>query len=264
MADNAVASEIIEFYDGAYEEAQRLTRSAWGRLEFARTLEVVRRYLPAAPARGLDVGGGPGVYAARLAAEGYAVTVVEPVPRHRHQAATYGTFTVEDGDARALRQADGSVDAVLLLGPLYHLVEPSHRAAALREAARVLRPGGLLAAAVISRHAALIDLAAQGRLDESDVSRVRALLAHGVNDPTTGFTTAYFHTLSDLHADFAAAELPTPAVYGLEGPLFAAARMGVLDDDPARYAAAIRAARLAERDPALLAASPHWLAVATP
>jgi len=40
---------------------------------------------------------------------------------------------------------------VLMLGPLYHLTEPADRHQALREAHRVLGPGGLLAAAAISR-----------------------------------------------------------------------------------------------------------------
>jgi len=61
------------------------------------------------------------------------------------------------GDARALDLPDASADAVLLLGPLYHLVDRADRAAAIREAARILRPGGPLFAAAISRWATRID-----------------------------------------------------------------------------------------------------------
>jgi ubiquinone/menaquinone biosynthesis C-methylase UbiE len=46
------------------------------------------------------------------------------------------------GDARELDLADASVDAVLLLGPLYHLRQRSDRVRALAEARRVVRPGG--------------------------------------------------------------------------------------------------------------------------
>jgi hypothetical protein len=49
------------------------------------------------------------------------------------------------------------VDAVLLLGPLYHLAVKAERAAAIRAAARILRPGGPLFAAAISRWASRID-----------------------------------------------------------------------------------------------------------
>ena len=48
----------------------------------------------------------------------------------------------EVGDARDLNLPDSSVDAVVLLGPLYHLRERAHRVQALREASRVVRPGG--------------------------------------------------------------------------------------------------------------------------
>ena len=50
--------------------------------------------------------------------------------------------SIRQGDARALPFADASADALLLLGPLYHLQERADRLRALREAARVLRPGG--------------------------------------------------------------------------------------------------------------------------
>ena len=49
---------------------------------------------------------------------------------------------------------DGSVDAVLLLGPLYHLEDRADRVRALAEARRVGRPGAVVIAAAISRWAA--------------------------------------------------------------------------------------------------------------
>ena len=126
---------IATYYGEQYAEAERLSVYAIGRLEFERTKELLLRFLPPAPARVLDVGGGPGVYAAWLATLGYQVTMLDPIPLHRRQAAAHGTFEVEAGDARCLTQPDASVDVVLLLGPLYHLVEAEDRATALREAA---------------------------------------------------------------------------------------------------------------------------------
>jgi SAM-dependent methyltransferase len=79
-----------------------------------------------------------------LAGEGCRVHLVDIVPEHVQAAAKDGLLTAEVGDARRLTQADASVDAVLLLGPLYHLVDRAERTAALVEARRVLRPGGVL------------------------------------------------------------------------------------------------------------------------
>src|SRR5207253_5707878 len=50
----------------------------------------------------------------------------------------------ELGDARQLDIADESFDAVLLLGPLYHLTDRGDRVRALREAGRVAKPGCLV------------------------------------------------------------------------------------------------------------------------
>jgi ubiquinone/menaquinone biosynthesis C-methylase UbiE len=110
-----------EHYAGQ-DEGQRLLRSGHGRLELERMRELFVRHLPAAPARILDVGGGTGIHAVWLAEQGYQVTLLDPVPRHVAAASAYGTFAAQVGDARALPHDDATADAVLLLGPMYHLV----------------------------------------------------------------------------------------------------------------------------------------------
>ena len=152
------ADEEIAAYYGRGEEQQRLFGPF--RLEFVRTQELLARHLPEPPAVVLDVGGGPGTYAAWLAERGYEVHLLDPIELHVRQAREAPSSrlaSAEIGDARALPQADASADAVLLLGPLYHLQEAADRRRALEEARRVLKPGGLLAAAAISRFASTID-----------------------------------------------------------------------------------------------------------
>ena len=254
-------ADISAYYGERFDEIDRLSRNAVGRLEFTRTQELLERVLPPAPAAVLDVGGGPGVYAAWLAALGHRVTLVEPVARHLEQAAAHGTFAVEQGDARALAAPDASFDAVLLLGPLYHLTEAADRERALREAARVVRPGGLVAAAFISRAAPLIDVSAKlGVLDDEAYTRLRERRHDGVHVASAGFTLAYFHTLPEIGADFAAAGLPEPEVLPVEGPLFGLLASGLAENRPEFLEAAQRAARLAEGHPSLTAATGHLLA----
>jgi len=267
MDGREVAPEIIDFYTTHYDEATRLSSRSYGELEFLRTRELLRRHLPAAPADVLDVGGGPGVHARWLVSDGYPVHLVDPVERHLRQARESSGCGTELGDARSLTAADASYDAVLLLGPLYHLPERADRVRALREARRVLRPAGVLAAAAITRHAVLLDLAAAGRLGPGSADTLRPILAGGHHDDRLGFTTAYFHTAEELRSELADAGFGGVRLYGIEGPAWTTLK-GIevhtgesLVGSPLLESALV-AARIAESDPALLATSSHILAVA--
>ncbi|GAA2807125.1 class I SAM-dependent methyltransferase [Kitasatospora sp. CM 4170] len=89
------------------------------------------------------------------------MAVVDAVEQHVRQARDQG-LTATAGDARQLTQGDCSFDAVLLLGPLYHLPDAADRARAWQEARRVVRPGGVVAAAALNRYARLLDPGATG------------------------------------------------------------------------------------------------------
>src|SRR5919108_3456011 len=149
---------ILAYYASGSEDV-RLVEDARGHLERTRTQELLARWLPQPPAVVFDVGGGTGHYALWLAERGYTVHLIDPVPLHveharqRSAAAERALASVRLGDARRLELPHGCADAVLLLGPLYHLTQRAERVAALREARRVLRPGGIVLAAVISRFA---------------------------------------------------------------------------------------------------------------
>src|SRR5215471_20740485 len=123
-------------YEVKNEDA-RLWAPGLGDLVRLRTWDLFRRHLPPPPAVVLDVGGGPGTHARHLADRGYAVTLIDPVARHvgtaRARGAAPPPFSVRLADARSLPVAGASVDAVVLLGPLYHLVDPGDRAVALAE-----------------------------------------------------------------------------------------------------------------------------------
>jgi SAM-dependent methyltransferase len=242
-------------------EDSRLARTPHGRLEYLRTRELLRRFLPG-PARILDAGGGTGVHAAWLAADGHAVHLVDVVPDHVAQAAALPGVTAETGDARALTAPDASFDAVLLLGPLYHLVDPADRARALAEAGRVLRPGGLLAAAGISRYLSLLETAGAGTLTAERVAPVRAVIETGAYDGHVGFVPTHWHTAAELRAEVAAAGFRDVSVYGVEGPAWPALDAAGLEVFPHRVESALRAARIAEQDPRLIDTSAHLLAVA--
>jgi SAM-dependent methyltransferase len=265
----SIDDEITAHYELG-QEKDRLTGGR-GRLEALRTRELLARWLPPAPAVVLDVGGAAGIHALPLARQGYRVHLLDPVPLHIEQARQLDTGTLrsaEVGDARMLPYADAGADAVLLLGPLYHLTERADRLAALREARRVLRPGGVVVAAGISRWASTFDLVDGGLLSDAWFADV---VAH---DVATGihlnpgrragfFSTAYFHRPEDLVAEVAEAGLEPDGPVAVEGVGgFAPDIDAVLDDDVLRERL-LAAVRATEREPALLGASSHLLVAGT-
>ena len=252
--------DLHRFYTSRYAEEDRLRMSPHGLLEFARTRELLRRELPQAPARVLDVGGGTGAHASWLADDGHQVHLVDLVPQHVDQAARLMGVSASVGDARSLERPADWADVVLLLGPLYHLVCASDRAVALSEARRVTRPGGLVAVAGISRYAGLLDLAALGLLGDEAERSLRRTIETGVHDPQLGFTTAYFHTPEELAGELEHAGLTDVYVLGVEGPTGPALDVRGLECVEEFLPSAIACARLVERDPALISASAHLLA----
>jgi ubiquinone/menaquinone biosynthesis C-methylase UbiE len=257
---------VLAYYDRG-DELDRLAGGfPSGPLELARTQELLTRHLPAAPLDVLDVGGGPGRYAAWLADLGHRVTLVDPIELHVSQArALHPDVTAEVGDARRLAQPDRSADAVLLLGPLYHLIDRADRMTALGEARRVLRPGGVLFAAAISRWASLWDLLL--RLDLLHDPAVAGVVGEAVaSGEHRGwdhdlFTTAYFHRPDDLAAEVSEAGFGGTELFNVEGPGFVLADLADRWADPPRREALMQAARLVEREPSMLGASSHILAV---
>jgi SAM-dependent methyltransferase len=264
-----VAPEILDFYGSVFDESTRLTSSADGALELVRTQEILRRHLPTAPARVIDIGGGAGVHAAWLVGDGYEVHLVDPVARHVEQARAAGC-TTELGDVRALTAGRDAYDAALVLGPLYHLLERVDRDRALAEARRVVRPGGTVAAAAIGRYASLFEHTATTMLTRDGArDAVADILATGRHDPgRKGFTAAYFHTAAELAEEMTAAGLTEVTVVGVEGPAWALLKAaeqhtGEALADSSMFAAALTAARLAEPYPELLSAASHLLGVGT-
>jgi len=263
--------EVVTFYARGLERDRLI--GGQGALEFARTRTLLERYLPEPPAVVADVGGGPGRYAVWLAERGYRVHLIDPVPLHIEQArAAAGgppgavLASAEVGDARALRLPDASADAVLLLGPLYHLPERADRLQALAEARRVCRRGGVVIAAAISRFASTLDGLRAGYLEDPSFAAVAAGdLRDGRHRNPTGdpayFTTAYFHRPEDLAAECAEAGLSHEATLAVEGAAWLLPDLDARLADERRRAVLLAALAALETEPTLLGVSAHLLTV---
>lgn len=257
----SLREEILAYYEQGKEDA-RLRQGA-GRLEFWRTQDILRRLLPAAPARVLDVGGGTGIHAEWLARDGYEVEVVDPVPMHVERSGRLPGVTARLGDARALPAEDAAYDVVLFLGPLYHLPERPDRVRALTEARRAVRPGGVVVAATINRFAGLNDTLLQGNYfipeRRTRVDAVSTDGRHRCSSEDPHFTTAYFADPAEVPQEFTEAGLEHEGQYGVEGVAWLMGAVEEWLDDPERREAVLAATRRIESEPSLLGASGHVL-----
>lgn len=257
-------SDILDYYEQGRED-DRL-RTGGGRLELWRTQRILRRYLPPAPTRVLDIGGGSGVHAEWLANDGNDVHLIDPVALHVEQASALPGVTASVGDARELSRPDRSADVTLLLGPLYHLTDRADRLCALNEATRVTRDGGMVAVAGISRFASMRDSLRKGWLDEPHwVETVERTITTGRHLNDAGheqrFTTAYFHNPDDLEDELAEAGLRDIEVIAVEGVGSFLDNIDDLLDSSYARRVLMRWIELTEREPSMLGASSHLLAI---
>ena len=224
-SSEAMRLAVQRLYDA--DPANEWARMDRHRTEFAVTLRALHEYLPRPPARVLDCGGGPGRYAIELARQGYQVVLFDlsagNLALAREKAAEAGVaLTFVQGTALDLgRFADGEFDAVLLMGPLYHLLEESERRQALAEAYRVLKPGGPLFAAFIARYAAHRDCAAgypDLLLDQRrEYDRILADGKAPPRDDGRVAFVAYFAHPSEIAPACWSAGFEVAAVLGVEG-----------------------------------------------
>lgn len=215
--------EAEQFYDGsALEEWERLERH---RTEFAVTIRAFRDYLPAPPGPVLDIGGGPGRYSLELARRGYSVTLLDistkslQVAQEKAREAQVSLEAVIHSNALDLSKIESeSFEAVLLMGPLYHLLTKSERTKAVREAMKVLRSGGILCATFITRFAPFRYAASdEPEWLEENLDYAQQLLKTGVHDQSKKFAMAYFIHPDDVIPLMEGCGLETQLLLGCEG-----------------------------------------------
>lgn len=127
-------TELVNAVYNVLDESSRLNCSNVARVEFTTTVKYIEKYL-SQRMRILDIGAGAGEYSLYFANKGYKVSAVE---------------LADKNVAEFRKKITGSLDIVLLFGPLYHLHEERDRNTAINEAKRVLKKDGTLFVAFIN------------------------------------------------------------------------------------------------------------------
>jgi SAM-dependent methyltransferase len=270
-------SETVRAYYAGFGEREwsRLENPDDGAVEFTLTCHTLTRYLPPR-ARVLDIGGGPGRYTIWLAERGHRVVLADLSPellaiaRSKIDQAGIGASVEEvvEADARDLsRWEHAAFDAVLCLGPFYHLPDPLDRDRAAGELGRVLRPGGPAFVALMPRYSFLRRTLAipdeRHHLAQPDF--VERLLKEGVfiNDIPGRFTDGYGIRPKEVAPFFEGHGFTTLTLLAAEGIVVDIQRalFECASDDPGIYQAALEVIMRTASDPSILGMASHLLYV---
>lgn len=265
------SNEIFDFYENG-AEIGRLEQGL-GVIEAARTKELLSRFIR--PGMTVcDVGGGTGYYSDWLAVEGCAVSLYDLAPSAVRYAIEHQTapYHAEAADARSLPIGDCSCDALLLMGPLYHLMSKEERLKALSEALRVLRPEGLLIATGISKFSSATWALSTYRAgndfidDEVYMDMLRGELTTGQHHRPEKYprfiAEAYFHTPEAFASELAEAGFKVKEMLAIEGIIWPTPDLNAKWEDPLSRDRLLELLRLTESEPSVLGYSPHFMAVA--
>lgn len=274
----SIDKDVLAGYNVGIERGRLHT--GIGLIELERTKELLLEYLPAPPAVIYDIGGGYGEYAWWLAARGYEVHLFDLAETNirlsADLAAEYPGASLraaEVCDARSVDRPDESADAILLMGPLYHIPERAERIAAVRESLRLLKPGGLLFTAAITPYATMLwattVFGRDNRLlaEEAFMHMVDHELETGEhirpteNTAYRGIGRSHFHTADALCAELEAGGFSNNAVHGVVGAAWLAPDLDTLWADPVSREALLRTVRLLDGHADILGLSTHLLCV---
>ena len=267
------SNEILEFYDSG-AEIGRLERGI-GKIEYERTKEIILRYLPKEKATIYDVGGGIGVYSKWLSKLGHEVHLIELSPNavehaKKINASTDSTIhSIEVGDARNISRPDESADIVLLMGPMYHLIDIEDRVKALNEARRVLKKGGLLVCAGITRYGSMLwGLSVYGSknivLDDVEfLNMIKGEIKEGQhirpNKYPNFIARAYFHLPKEFGNEIKNAGFILNKNFAVEGPTWIVPTLDAVWESAESKKTILDMARMVEEDENIMAISPHFL-----
>ena len=272
-----MSTDSVRTYYASFGEREwaRLENPDDGAVEFAVTCQAIATYLPP-NARLLDIGGGPGRYTIWLAQRGHHVSLADLSPellsiaRTKIGQAGVGAMVEEvlEADARDLSHwADDSFDAVLSLGPFYHLTDPDDRNRAAAELCRVLRVGGTAFVALMPRYAFLRRTLAipDERRHLAQPGFIERVLEEGVfiNDVPGRFTDGYGVLPEEVSPFFEQHGFTTLALLAAEG-IAVDSRTALSElaaSDPIVYQAVLDVITRTASDPSILGMAAHLLYV---
>ena len=277
----SVDNSALTYYESGFE-FNRLRKDI-GLIEFERTKELLLENLPKPPAVIYDIGGAYGEYSWWLASLGYEVHLFDLFPKNiemsKELATEYPNCSLASAivcDAINVPKADKSADAILLMGPLYHIADYNERIATIKESRRLLKDNGVLFTAALTPYSVLLynitvytplgDTPNKTLEDPNFIKMVERELAdgHHINPDNTiysGLGSAHLHTAKALREELYAGDFEDSVVHGIMGGAWLCSNLDELWRNEVSREALMNTVRLLDKKEEIIGLSGHLLAI---
>lgn len=195
-------NKVEKYYDFEYDEWLRLERH---KIEFDITKRHLDEIITKPHSKIFDCGGGPGRYSIYLSQKGHDVTLLDLSSKHieiakaKNLELNGNISRFIHGNALTLDQYQlEQYDYILLMGPLYHIIEATKREQVVTEVSKYLKEDGVLFASFISNYAPISDTLKHLLPLEHQGQQLLSYITNGINDDSEGFTVAYFSSKEEV------------------------------------------------------------------
>lgn len=275
----SIDKEVLADYNAGVERGR--LREGIGLIEFERTKELLKEYLPKPPAVIYDIGGGYGEYAWWLASLGYEVHLFDLSEKNitmstelKEEYPDNSLAAAEVCDARKVNRTNNSADAILLMGPMYHIKDKDDRILALQECKRLLKENGVLFTAGITPYATLLwattVYGVDNRLIEEDafIKMVERELSDGEHikplekdSNYRGIGRSHFHSPKELKSELLQAGFIKTHIHGVVGAAWLAPNLNELWQNDKSKNALMKTVRLLDEREDIIGLSTHILGI---
>ena len=276
---NTIDNAVLAYYEEG-REYNRL-RTGIGLIEFERTKEIILENLPKPPAVIYDIGGAYGEYSWWLASLGYEVHLFDlsetNIKMSKELAKEYPDCSLaasEVCDARKVPRTDNSADAVLLMGPLYHITDYEERIRAIKESFRLLKKGGVLFSAALTPYSVLLyNITVYSPNDEETyledpefLTMIERELKDGCHinpnkEVYAGLGSSHLHTAKALKDELSAGGFSDTVVHGVMGGAWLVNNIDELWKNERSRNALMNTVRMLDTHEEIIGLSCHLLAV---
>lgn len=218
-----MVNDVEQYYDDNFELEWDRLNNPYSVVEFNSTMYIIDKYFPKTGSI-CDIGCGPGRYSIELLKKGYKVTLFElsvkelklAEERINNLNLKAEAYICENALNLHLLESE-SYDAILLMGPMYHVLDESQRQSILSETYRILKKDGIAIIAYLNSWGILKAGVTEFSDTFSNIENIYGYLNEQKFGPDESFTNVYFSTPSKALEEIKSSGFELVSYAGAEG-----------------------------------------------